>query len=147
MTLVMTGTPAMKPKVFKLPAAAPKRALRTSLARRALVKIRDMQATLLLVCIIVIIAIAAVSTNQNAPKGSARGTGMAGMLNAPISNAMASNSAAEQDKTIVIQGKTDAIVGQMTKFPATDEQGSEIKTISKVDNNTGRALLSIISKY
>lgn len=50
-------------------------------------------------------------------------------------------------KTIMIQGKNEVIVGQLTKIPAQNEQITEVKSASEVDNNAGRELLSIISKY
>jgi hypothetical protein len=53
----------------------------------------------------------------------------------------------EQEKTIVIQEGGDAIVGQMAKLPPTSQSPSEIETISKVDKQAGRELLSIINKY
>ncbi len=52
-----------------------------------------------------------------------------------------------QQNTIVIQGKDEAIVGQMAKIPAASRAPGEIESISKVDKQAGRELLSIISKY
>lgn len=50
-------------------------------------------------------------------------------------------------KTIVIKGQAGIIIGQMAKIPAESEQITEIKAVSDIDNDAGRELLSIISKY
>lgn len=65
-----------------------------------------------------------------------------------VSEAAASTLSPEKDnKTIVIQSNNDTIVGQMAHIPAQNEQITEVKTASDIDNNAGRELLSIISKY
>lgn len=52
------------------------------------------------------------------------------------------------DGTITLQGDdADKIVGQLVKIPAENEHITEIKSVSEIDNNAGRELLSIISKY
>ncbi len=56
-------------------------------------------------------------------------------------------AASEQAKSINIQGNSGSIVGQMAKIPTENDQITEIKTVSDVDNTAGRELLSIISKY
>lgn len=50
-------------------------------------------------------------------------------------------------KTIVLQDKNDSIIGQMARIPLENEQITEIKSASDVDNSAGRELLSIINKY
>jgi hypothetical protein len=50
-------------------------------------------------------------------------------------------------KTIRLQGESEMIVGQMAHIPADNEQITEIKAVSDIDNGAGRELLSIISKY
>jgi hypothetical protein len=50
-------------------------------------------------------------------------------------------------KTIVLQGQNDAIIGQMARIPASNEQIVEIKSPQDVDNSAGRELLSILNKY
>ncbi len=52
-----------------------------------------------------------------------------------------------QGKTIILQGKNEAIIGQMARIPAESEPITEIKSASDVDNSAGRDLLSIINKY
>ena len=52
-----------------------------------------------------------------------------------------------QGKTIILQGKNEAIIGQMARIPTENEQITEIKSASEVDNKAGRELLSIINKY
>lgn len=49
--------------------------------------------------------------------------------------------------TIVIKDDKQAIVGQMAKIPSQNQQITEIKSVSNVDNNIGRELLSIVGKY
>jgi hypothetical protein len=53
----------------------------------------------------------------------------------------------DSSQTILIEGKTEAIVGQLARIPSENSSISDIKTVSEVDNRTGRELLSIISKY
>ena len=56
--------------------------------------------------------------------------------------------AEKQGKPSSLQGdKSDAIVGQMARIPAENEQITEIKSVSDIDKDSGRELLSIISKY
>ena len=50
-------------------------------------------------------------------------------------------------KTIILQGKNEAIIGQMARIPLENEPITEIKSASEVDNSAGRELLSIINKY
>lgn len=64
-----------------------------------------------------------------------------------ISEAHASGLPEDPNKTIVLKGDNQVIVGRMAKIPAQSEQITEIKNISNVDNDAGRELLSIISKY
>ena len=68
----------------------------------------------------------------------------------PITTAVlpdAAGDASGQKDTIILQGDADAIVGQLVKIPAENEHITEIKSVSEIDNNAGRELLSIISKY
>jgi hypothetical protein len=65
----------------------------------------------------------------------------------PVSNAMAAPIEKQSGDTIVITGNTGTIVGQMAKIPAQNEQITEIKPVTEVDNRSGRDLLSIINKY
>ena len=53
----------------------------------------------------------------------------------------------DTNQTIIIEGKSEAIVGQMAKIPSENGNIADIKTVSEVDNRAGRELLSIISKY
>lgn len=50
-------------------------------------------------------------------------------------------------KTIILQGGTDSIIGQMARIPLENEPITEIKSASDIDNHAGRELLSIINKY
>lgn len=61
-----------------------------------------------------------------------------------VSNQLTDES---QGKTIILQGKNESIIGQMARIPLESEQITEIKSVSEVDNSTGRELLSIINKY
>ncbi|MDE3059962.1 MAG: hypothetical protein KGJ06_03010 [Pseudomonadota bacterium] len=54
---------------------------------------------------------------------------------------------ARQQKTIMLKGKSEFIVGQLAKIPTESEQITEIKPLSDIDNHAGHELLSIISKY
>lgn len=49
--------------------------------------------------------------------------------------------------TVIFHGNSDFIVGQMAKIPLENEQITEIKPVQNIDNEAGRELLSIISKY
>jgi len=64
----------------------------------------------------------------------------------PLSDAQAA-ALPERPATIMLRGSSETIIGQMAKIPAENEQITEIKAVSEVDNNAGRELLSIISKY
>jgi len=50
-------------------------------------------------------------------------------------------------KTIVLKGVNESIIGQMARIPLENEQITEIKSVSDIDNSAGRELLSIINKY
>lgn len=63
------------------------------------------------------------------------------------SEAPRSLTSRSQNQTIILTGEKEGIVGQLAKIPAQNQQMSEIKTISEVDNRAGRELLGIISKY
>lgn len=79
-----------------------------------------------------------------------KSAGPEGLLQAPMNDAAASTlapSTLNQGKTIVISSQGGTIVGQMAKIPAGNEQITEIKSVSNVDNRAGRELLSIVSKY
>jgi hypothetical protein len=76
------------------------------------------------------------------------------MLSPPISDAQAStgvkglpDSLEKIGNTVIFHGNTDFIVGQMAKIPFENEQITEIKPVQNIDNEAGRELLSIISKY
>jgi hypothetical protein len=62
-------------------------------------------------------------------------------------NAELAPASEKQSQTIVITGENDGIVGQLARIPAQNQQITEIKTISEVDNQAARELLGIISKY
>jgi hypothetical protein len=64
------------------------------------------------------------------------------MASIPRMHAMGRNN-----KTIHIEGKSEAIVGQLARIPSENGNISDIKTVSEVDNRAGRELLSIIGKY
>lgn len=68
----------------------------------------------------------------------------AGMLSPSIGDAQAYSG---PGKTFVLQGGSETIVGQMARIPAENEQITELKSVSDIDNDAGRELLSIISKY
>ena len=58
-----------------------------------------------------------------------------------------SSTVEKSGKIILLQGKSESIIGQLTKIPVENEQITEIKAVSDIDNGAGRELLSIISKY
>jgi len=64
--------------------------------------------------------------------------------NMPI---MASLQPDRSAKVISLTDNSGGIVGQMVKIPAENEQITEIKALRDIDNDAGRELLSIISKY
>jgi hypothetical protein len=65
-------------------------------------------------------------------------------IGTPVTTAVLASS----PDTIMLQGDdADKIVGQLVKIPAENEHITEIKSVSEIDNNAGRELLSIISKY
>ncbi|MBY0406780.1 MAG: hypothetical protein K2Q01_03750, partial [Rickettsiales bacterium] len=66
---------------------------------------------------------------------------------APVPPAAPGITDASQGQTIVLQGQNEAIIGQMARIPMENEQITEIKPASDVDNGAGRELLSIINKY
>lgn len=74
-------------------------------------------------------------------------------LEKPVANSLVSDAAASMalpprnSQTIVLKGSEGAIIGQMARIPLENEQITEIKAVSDVDNHAGRELLSIISKY
>lgn len=49
--------------------------------------------------------------------------------------------------TIVITGGAGTIVGQLARIPAQNEQITEVKPVTEVDKSAGPELLSIVSKY
>jgi hypothetical protein len=76
------------------------------------------------------------------------------ILYPPIGDAQAATGIAglasfseKEEKTILLKGQTESIVGQMAKIPVQNEQITEIKAITDIDNSAGHELLSIISKY
>lgn len=70
------------------------------------------------------------------------------LIPAPVSDAMASVPVpGKPGQTIVLQDKSEIIIGQLTRIPSETEQITEIKPITEVDKSSGRELLSIISKY
>jgi hypothetical protein len=64
-----------------------------------------------------------------------------------ISDAQAAALTEKSSNTILLQDKGSMIIGQMAKIPAENEHITEVKPGSDIDNNTGRELLSIVSKY
>lgn len=72
------------------------------------------------------------------------------MLPAAIGEAQAAPALPLHPKsgsTIRLKDHSGAIIGQMAKIPLENEQITEIKAINDIDNDAGRELLSIISKY
>lgn len=67
-------------------------------------------------------------------------------LSSPISGAYAASEARELE-SIVINADSQTIVGQMARMPDYQAAPAEVQTMSDVDKEGNRELLSIISKY
>lgn len=51
------------------------------------------------------------------------------------------------NKTVILKGSGDAIIGQITKITPPSKAGEEVNTVSEVDNRKQRELFSIINQY
>lgn len=69
------------------------------------------------------------------------------VMSQPVAPVLAQITDDSRGKTIILQGQNEAIIGQMARIPLENEQITEIKSASEVDNSAGRELLSIINKY
>jgi hypothetical protein len=72
--------------------------------------------------------------------------GLEGILPPPVAEAQAALPL-EGPSTILLRGRSEAIIGQMAKIPAENEPIIETQAVSAIDNNAARELLSIINKY
>lgn len=61
--------------------------------------------------------------------------------------AKAALAPAASGQSIVIRGEHGGIIGQLARIPTQNQQMTEIKTISEIDNRAGRELLGIIGRY
>lgn len=66
---------------------------------------------------------------------------------AVVQPATANATALASPEDIPVQDDTGQIVGQLTKMPADSEQGASIHSTAKLDPESGKQLLNIISKY
>ncbi len=48
---------------------------------------------------------------------------------------------------VVIKDANQAIIGQMTRIPVPTQPSGDIKTVTHVDNASGKELLSIVNRY
>jgi hypothetical protein len=134
-----------KPKVFRIPPALPATPVIQSQAVRS-GRFWQWGVFLLALSLIWPVSYAMSSLSRVIPSTQADRDGLEGILQPPVSDAQAS-IAAEKPPTILLRGQSEAIIGQMAKIPAENEPVIETRAISAVDNNAGRELLSIISKY
>ncbi len=49
--------------------------------------------------------------------------------------------------TIVIQGDNQAIIGQMARIPVYSKGSAEVQTVTNLDKEDGKELLSIVNRY
>jgi hypothetical protein len=140
---IVSTTSSPKPKVFRLPpvAAAP-----VKQPKSRSISLLYWGGLLLILALIWPVSYAFSSLSRNVPLGQAAHESLEGILQPPVADAQASVPA-EKPPTILLRGQSEAIIGQMAKIPAENEPIVETKAVSKVDNNAGRELLSIISKY
>jgi hypothetical protein len=135
------SAPLSRPKIHRFPAAAsrPSKFAFHPLLWRTGVAIGAFA--------VVIAMIAHLMTLSSSGNLSLAGTLSAASM--PVANAMAAVEPIEKQNgnTIVISGKSGTIVGQMARIPAQNEQITEVKPVTEVDNRGGRDLLSIIGKY
>lgn len=132
-----------RPKVFKLPPAAPPVPLSRSFAARVVDSHPLVLASLLLaigVSLLLSKKPLLVITHEPSPMA------IEASAAAPAAKAT-SLQAANQGNNVALHDDSGAIVGQLAKIPAETEQITEIKSVSDIDNGAGRELLSIISKY
>ena len=130
-----------KPKVFRLPPAAPSKSLKPQ-QLPSIGYLWRLGAALLVLG--VLWPAATVFFAHDVSKTSAEPT-LEGIL-PPVSDAQAA-APGEKLPTILLRGQSEAIIGQMARIPVENEPIIEMQAVSTVDNNAARELLSIISKY
>lgn len=65
----------------------------------------------------------------------------------PVRRVQDTQKAASAD-TIVIKDDRQTIVGQMARIPVIENKnGGDIRTVTNLDKNSGKELLSIVNKY
>ncbi len=143
--------PVSRPKIHRLPASLSSPEPRYSL--RSFRIARGVRMLGLLVVVSVALFIGSRLSGPSSIGGDATVTVAAARLSPASGDAMASIPDIQTlnpdgtSKTIHIEGKSEAIVGQLARIPSENSNLSDIKTVSEVDNRAGRELLSIISKY
>lgn len=117
-----------RPKIYRLP-EEPQSSVKLYISR-----------TLVILCLaaVVVVVLPELLKNSTADK--------------PNTNAMAQLETDESLKTnaphsVKINENANEIVGQMAQLPRDPEQKIEVKTNVKIDNETGKELLKIISQY
>ncbi len=135
-----------KPKIHRLPASPPlprkMRVLRAFLSMpldRKVFALCGFAGAMMLSAVFIQVA-KTVSSGENAIVSPASAATFAHLSHGATSEK-------KPEKSIVISDTDGAIVGQMAKIPAQNEQVTDIKTMTEVDNRAGRDLLSVINKY
>jgi hypothetical protein len=133
-----------RPKVHRLPGHLLRPAKKPSAAGLIFLK----SGTMLAVIFMVFIGLSQIIPQLSATQGSVAQT-LQVSASIPVAEVMVATLRPEKSKdgTIVIVGQSGSIIGRLAKIPAQNEQITEIKPVSEVDNKAGRELLSIINKY
>jgi hypothetical protein len=147
-----------RPKIHRLPAATPthhtyihrfKGRVRSIISRRVLFMTSGALVSMVVLAVLLNGFVSMLAYHINALPQFASVSGANASLLQGFGDAMASPSAssAKQGKTIIITSDNGSIVGQMAQIPDRMETPGNIKTMSDIDKNTGRELLSIVDKY
>lgn len=142
----IVSMPVAKPKVFRLPPASPAPVTKHRSSRKW--RWVAVLALLALVWPPLQKATAYFTSHKDLKSAAARQDhdGLEGVLQPTVEDAQAALPA-EKPPTILLRGRSEAIIGQMAKIPSDSEPIIETTAASDVDNNTARELLSIVSKY
>lgn len=137
----VVSAPLSRPKIHRFPAATPRR--RKISLNPVLLRTGLMITALVIVVMMIGRLMNLTSTTQLSVTNTLKNASPS-----PVSTALAAVSPEKMGgNTIVITGKTGTIVGQMARIPSQNEQITEVKPVTEVDNRGGPDLLSIIGKY
>ncbi len=141
MSASATVTTPSRPKVFRPPAPPPQKIATPSGNAKVV--------WLLCGLVLLALAVASVVVQKRADRPGSATAGKSPPADSDLSPIVSDAAASSENsgKTIVLQGPSGTIIGQLARIPGQTEQITEIKAVSDIDNDAGRELLSIISKY